>query len=168
MTETIAAREPAKDVDDVLRRYLEIQAEEQRLKKEKAELQDRLAEHMKALGRNQWYPDVDDKSLKVRFSESTVIDYDEELLRQRLADRYVSILEPDVRKIRKAMVKVAPLLQPVIEQIGSPSPDRVRSAIEAGVVRKEEFAGAFEKTTKRMIAVSKVRPAGDPSVVGGG
>lgn len=154
----------AQDVDDVLRRYLEIQGEEQRLKEEKARLQDRLAEHMKALRKNQWCPDIDGKSLKVRFSESTVVDYNEELLRQRLADRYVSILEPDVRKIRRAIADVAPLLQPIIEQIGSPSPDRVRSAIEAGVVQKEEFTGAFEKTTKRMVAVSKARQNRDTGV----
>ena len=141
-----------------LRRYQEIQREELRLRDEKATLQDKLAAHMARVGQAYWFPDVDGVTLKVRYQEETLVEYDEPVLRQRLGDRFVPLLAPDPKKIRQALDKVAALLAPMIEQIGSLSPDKVRAAIAAGVVKKEEFQGAFKKTSKRRVAVSRARP----------
>jgi hypothetical protein len=51
---------------------------------------------------------------------------------------------------------------PVLSLIGSPSPEKVRLAIENGIVNKESFTGAFKKTVKRFVAVGKSW-AGDTS-----
>ena len=158
MNDSVEGQEPDEtSMDAVLKRYLEIQKQEQSLKEEKAELQTALGVYMTKIQREQWYPDLDGQKLNVRCRESTSIEYNEELLQQRLADRYSSLLEPDIRKIRKSLKDVSPLLQPMIDRIGSPSAGKVRSAIEAGVVQKEEFAGAFEKTTKRNVSVMRMR-----------
>lgn len=143
------------EIEKALRRYLEIQAEEQKLKEEKNDLREKISEHMADLQVKYWYPKIDNLALKVRYNETTAIEYNETLLHDRLGDHYLAILAPDLRKIRANLDKLESLFTPVLSLIGSPSPDKVRVAIENGIVRKESFTGAFEKTVKRFLAVSK-------------
>jgi hypothetical protein len=154
----MTTNQPTSEWNDVLKRYLAIQAEEARLKEEKATLQDRIAAHMRRERRNTLYPDVDGQKLKVRFNETTVVRYDEDVLKTRLQDRYRQILAPDPRKIRAHPDELTPALEPVLDLIGTPSADRVRAAVESGAVTKAEFAGAFEKTVRRQVAVSRFTP----------
>ena len=146
------------EIEKALRRYLEIQAEEQRLKEEKNNLREKIGEHMADLEMKYWYPKVDGRPLKVRYRETTAIEYNESLLHDRLGDRYLAILAPDLRKIRLHLDKLESTFNPVLSLIGSPSPEKVRIAIENGVVNKESFAGAFKKTVKRFVAVGRTSP----------
>jgi len=148
------------EIEKALRRYLEIQAEEQKLKQEKNDLREKIGEHMADLQMKYWYPEIDGQALKVRYNETTAIEYNESLLHDRLGDRYPTILAPDLRKIRANLDKLESLFTPVLSLVGSPSPDRVRVAIENGIVNKESFTGAFKKTVKHFVGVSKTR-AGD-------
>jgi hypothetical protein len=149
------------EIEKALRRYLEIQAEEQQLKQEKNDLREKISEHMADLQMKYWYPKIDGQALKVRYNETTAIEYNETLLHDRLGDRYLTLLAPDLRKIRLNLEKLESLFSPVLSLIGSPSPDKVRLAIENGIVNKESFAGAFKKTVKRFVAVGKAW-TGDP------
>ena len=148
------------EIEKALRRYLEIQAEEQRLKEEKNDLRERIGEHMAGLEMKYWYPKIDGQALKVRYRETTAIEYNESLLHDRLGDRYATILAPDLRKIRLHLDKLESLFTPILGLIGSPVPEKVRVAIENGTVNKESFAGAFKKTVKRFVAVGRTS-AGD-------
>jgi len=150
------------EIEKALRRYLEIQAEEQKLKEEKIVLRERIGEHMVDLQMKHWYPKIDGQALKVRYRETTAIEYDESLLHDRLGDRYIAILAPDLRKIRFHLDNLESTFSPVLSLIGSPSPEKVRLAIENGIVNKESFTGAFKKTVKRFVAVGKSW-AGDTS-----
>jgi hypothetical protein len=150
------------EIERALRRYLEIQAEEQRLKEEKTELRERIGDHMAGLEMKYWYPKIDGQALKVRYRETTAVEYNESLLHDRLGDRYLAILSPDLRKIRANLDKLESLFTSVLSLIGSPSPEKVRVAIENGIVNKESFTGAFKKTVKRFVAVGKAW-AGDTS-----
>ncbi len=143
------------DVAAVLKRYTEIQEEEHRLKEEKAELQEKLKAHMTPTGCKRWAVDVDGKALKVSLSSRTEVAYDEDVLASRLGDRYASILSPDLRKIRAALPRITPYLDPVMVQIGSPDPDKVRAAVDNGTVSTDEFAGAFSKQLKQTITVAR-------------
>ncbi|HEX9910403.1 MAG TPA: hypothetical protein VGA86_05940 [Desulfatiglandales bacterium] len=149
------------EIEKALRRYLEIQAEEQKLKEEKSDLRERIGEHLADLQMKYWYPKIDGQAVKVRYRETTAIEYNESLLHDRLGDRYSVILAPDLRKIRLHLDKLESLFSPVLSLIGSPSPDKVRLAIENGIVNKESFTGAFKKTVKRFVAVGRTW-AGDP------
>ncbi|MGE5842889.1 MAG: hypothetical protein ACM335_11455 [Deltaproteobacteria bacterium] len=144
------------EVETVLRRYLQIQAEEQKLKEEKTVLREKIGQHMADLRMKYWYPKIDGQAVKVRYNETTTIEYNEAILHDRLGDRYLAILAPDVRKIRASLDKLESLFTPVLSRIGSPSPEKIRLAIENGTVSKESFAGAFKKTVKRFVAVGKV------------
>jgi hypothetical protein len=152
------------EIEKALRRYLEIQAEEQRLKEEKDNLREKICEHMADLEMKYWYPKVDGQPLKVRYRETTAIEYNESLLHTRLGDRYPAILAPDLRKIRLHLDKLESLFTPILTLIGSPSPEKVRSAIENGIVNKESFTGAFKKTVKRFVAVGKAWAGGTSDI----
>jgi hypothetical protein len=96
----------------------------------------------------------------VRYRETLVIEYNESLLRERLGERYSTILAPDLRKIRLHLDRIESVFSPILDLVGTPAPERVRSAIETGAVNKDEFTGAFKKSVKSYVAVSKSR-AGD-------
>ena len=146
-------------VESVLRRYLALQQQEQQIKEEKAGLQAVLANHMTEIERETWYSDVDGQKLRVRCRESVSIEYNEQLLRQRLTDRYAAILKPDLKKMRRCLDDMEPLLAPMLNRVGSPSPDKIREAVDSGVVRKEEFDGTFERTTRHNVSVTRLRSA---------
>lgn len=145
-------------MEQVLSRYLEIQQEERALREEKSALQERIAAHMEQIGQTLWFPDIAGQKLKVRCSKTMVVEYDEEQLRLRLGSRYTEILAPDLRKIRQHLPELLGLLSPFLAVIGSPTADRVRQAVERGLVKTEEFIGAFRKTTKRFVAVGHIQP----------
>ena len=149
------------EISQVLRRYLAIQEEERRLEEEKGQLKQRLAAHLRDLAGAFWYPEVDGQKLKVRCRRETQIEYDEVLLCQRLGPRYRQILKPDPHKVRRHLDELGDALAPVLELVGSPDRDRVKAAIASGVARREEFAGAFRRTARTLVAVSRFRPETD-------
>lgn len=146
------------DLAQVLRRYLEIQCETQRLREEKERLQVKLGEYLRQRKLSAWYPDLDGQSLKVKYQETPIVEYDEAGLSLRLGERYAAILEPDLRKIRRNLSALGSVLAPMLTTIGSPTPERVRAAIESGVVQKDEFAGLFKKSLKQSVAVMRLQP----------
>ena len=145
------------EIEDTLKRYLAIQAEERRLREEKRSLQEALMAHLAGLEGDYWNPVLAGERLVVHYTRSVEIEYDEELLRKRLGDRYGRILKPDLKKLKAHLAEVESCLEPVLDAVGSPHPDRVRSAILSGLVSKEEFRGAFAKTEKRRLAVGRDR-----------
>lgn len=145
------------EMESVLRRYIEIQHEENRLKEEKSRLQGVLADHMNNNQQSLWFPVVDGLKLKVSSRTTTSFEYNEELLHKRLGERYSAILAPDIRKIRRNLSAIENALAPVLEIIGSPSQDKVRKSIENGLARKEEFSGAFEKKSRQYISVATMQ-----------
>ena len=148
---------PSPDIEPVLKRYLQIQQEEQQLKEEKGRLQEILANHLSQRQLSAWYPDLDGQALKVRCQTHVTVKYDEELLQSRLQDRYPALLAPDIRKIKLHLSELSDTLSPVLALVGSPNPDKVRSAIETGLVPKEAFTGAFTKSTRHSVSVAKAR-----------
>jgi len=143
------------EIETTLARYLEIQTEERQLRDEKRELQEALMAHLASLEGDYWNPSLAGQPLIVHFTRSVEVEYDEELLRDRLGDRYTRILRPDLKKLKANLEKVESCLEPVLDIVGSPHPDRVRAAVLSGVLTKEEFAGAFRKTEKRRVAVRR-------------
>ncbi|MBN1673776.1 MAG: hypothetical protein JXR37_22200 [Kiritimatiellae bacterium] len=150
------------ELEAVLARYVEIQQEAQRLQDEKTRLREQLAEHMERSGCEFWQPLVRGLPLRVRLRKTVEIEYDEQRLHDVLGERYRLILAPDLRKLRRNLGRVAAQLEPVLDLVGSPAPDRVRAAIKQGRVHADEFAGAFKKTTKRSVAVLRAKQEDAP------
>ncbi len=139
----------------VLKEYESLQEQERYIRERKGELQQRLAEHMKSLRASVWMPSVEGNLYKVLYRKSMRVDYDEALLSERLGNRYRSLLRPDIKKIRAHLDAVEPQLQTVLDLVGSPDPEKVKEAVEAGVVTTDEFKGAFKKTDTVHVSVSR-------------
>lgn len=154
---------PSPELRDVLIEYERIQQAEKALSERKTALKEILAKHMQALGAAEWMPEIDGRQFKIRYRHATTVEYDEETLRRRLGDRYRLVLGPDPRKLRRHLDEIAALLEPGLDVIGSPVPDKVKEAIASGAVKAEEFKGAFKKTEKDYITVSQPSlPQRDP------
>ncbi len=142
-------------IEQTLKKYIEIQEEEQRLKERKHILQDDLKEYMRSINSQVWLPEINGEKLKIRYRSVAHIEYDEGLLQERLGDRYEVVLAPDLKKIRGNLPLLSTALKPLMDRIGSPSPEKVRESIERGVFSIEDFTGTFKKTAKEYISVSR-------------
>ena len=136
-----------------IRRYMEIQGEMARLEQEKDELRNLIVKELDGQVPPSWRPTLDAKPLVIMHGYRTTVKYDENILRERLGDRYHAILELDGTKIRKNRELVRPLLESVLDQIGTPQAARVESAIRSGSVTADEFRGAFKKTTIPFVSI---------------
>lgn len=158
--------EPAftEEIEQVLVRYVELQAQERAIQEEKSNLQKKLKEHIAPTGATVWFVEVSGEAMKVTCKTRTIVEYDEASLRERLGERYIGLLSPDPGKIRRHMDEIAPYLEPVIEKVGSTDPEKVKAAIEAGSVSPEEFRGAYTKTDRSMVAVARAKRQRSDSV----
>ncbi len=145
------------EIEGILKEYTKLQQEEQALKARKQALQETLKTHLRGKEQNVWYPETGGMRLKVSYRSVPQVEYDETTLRARLGDRYPALLEPDLRKLRAALPNLEKELEPLLNLIGSPSPEKVKKAIENGMVSAEEFKDAFSKTVKEYISVATLK-----------
>ena len=142
------------EIEETLKEYTQLQQEEQALKERKHALQEKLKAHLRSDQQNIWYPEIDGARLKVSYRSVPQVEYDEEKLRERLGDRYSILLEPDIKKLRAELPNLGNELEPLLDRIGSPSPEKVKAAVESGTVSADEFKGAFTKTLREYISVA--------------
>lgn len=98
---------------------------------------------------------VEDLCYHVKRTRSTSVKYNEAVLRERLGERFTRILDIDAKKLRRNRGVVLEALGERLAEVGSISKARVKAAIESGGVSSEEFAGAFEKSVRDSLRVSK-------------
>jgi ElaB/YqjD/DUF883 family membrane-anchored ribosome-binding protein len=145
------------EIAETLKEYTKIQQDELQLKERKQALQDKLKTHLRNYEPNAWFPEVGGVRLKVSYRSVTQVEYDEDKLRARLGNRYRILLEPDLKKLRAELPNLGNELEPLLERIGSPSPEKVKAAIEGGTVSAGEFKGTFTKMVKEYISVSTLQ-----------
>lgn len=122
------------------------------LEAEKGQLREKLE---KLFPEGSSLTDCDLGHCKVSRREVCEIEYNEELLRERLGEeKYRSILSVDWKCVRENFEKLKPFMTPVIELVGVPSADKVKAGIESGALDRAAFSGAFVKRRKVQFAVS--------------
>ena len=147
------ANPPPADTVALIRRYMQIQREIATLEQEKERLRESLVNGLEGKVPPRWHSEIDGKPILVVHRRKTTVRYDEQLLRDRLGDKYAEILEIDGTKIRKNRELVRPLLAPVIDYVGTPAAARVEAAIRSGTLPMEAFKGAFKKTHSPYISI---------------
>ncbi len=145
------------ETEETLKEYTKLQQEEQKLKVRKQALQEKLKTHLRSDEKTTWYPDVGGVRLKVSYRSVSQIEYNEEILCMRLGDRYPALLEPDLRKLRAELPNLGKEPEPLLSRIGSPSPEKVKEAVEKGIICANEFKGAFSKTVKEYISIATLK-----------
>ena len=140
-------------MEKLLKRYVQVQREIARLELEKEHLRNALVKELEGKVPPKWRSIIDDEAMIVVHGYRTKVSYDESLLKQRLGGRYNEILEIDGAKIRKNRDIVRPLLEPILARVGTPAASRVESSIRNGLLKLEEFKGAFTKTQTPYISI---------------
>lgn len=156
-----SASPPPADTAVLIRRYAQIQQEIAALEQERERLRESLVNGLEGKVPPRWHSEIDGKPILVAHRRKTTVRYDERLLRDRLGDKYVEILEIDGTKIRKNRELLRPLPAPVIDCVGTPAAARVEAAIRSGALPMEVFKGTFKKTYSPYISIQVdfVRPA---------
>ncbi len=145
----------------LLQEYRQVESEIAAMEEERQSLRARIVEVMTAAGKDHVSLTVGNEPLFLVLEKRSEITYNENLLRERLGDKYIDILDPDPRKLRRYPPEMRDALIPFLDQVGSPSRDRIRDAIERGDVQQSAFEGAFEKTRKTILYVKKRPPPGN-------
>ena len=144
--------EPKLEVRELLNRYVSIQRKMVELEAEKRQLRVKM-EGVFPEGSS--LTDCDLGHCKVSRREICEIEYNEELLRERLGEeKYRSILSVDWKRVRANFEKLEPFMTSVIDLVGAPSADKVKAGIESGALDRAAFSGAFIKRKKVQFAVS--------------
>ena len=154
-------RDPRAELDEALARLHEVDERIDALQLDRKAIRDRITELLHYLGTDKLKVDAGDHTTSLRLIRRTVVKYDEDLLRDRLGDRYESILEPDMRRVRKHLPEIGHLLQPALDLVGAPSRDLVEQRILDGSLAARDFSGAFEKTTTDVLYVRRQASAAD-------
>lgn len=152
-------KESKAEVRELLNRYVSIQRKIAELETEKKQLR----EKMEALfPEGSSLTDCDLGHCKVSRREICEIEYNEELLRERLGEeKYRSILSVDWMRVRANFEKLEPFMTSVIDLVGVPSADKVKAGIESGALERAAFSGAFIKRKKVQFAVSCMKQNAD-------
>ena len=136
----------------------ELEGQLKQLNERKKELREQLKGALQRAGLREHATPMGDHTIRLKLRQTVKVRYDEEVLKQRLGERYSLLLEPDARRMRKHMDVVAPLLDPVLDLVGTPSRDLVAQLVKEGTFSVEDFAGAFEKEKKATLYVQRVKP----------
>ena len=136
----------------LLQQYRELAAQLAQLETHKRQLRDTIQTLIQQEGKPVSVI-LGDVRIRARVKTSVKVTYDEEGLRRRLGDRCRMVLEPDVTKMRDHMKDIRPLLDPVIDKIGSVSRELVQHAIESGTLRSEDFAGLFDEEIRETLYI---------------
>ena len=142
----------------LLSQYQHILNELERLESQKQTLREDITHLMVDSGRSFQSTLVSNEQFAIEIKEQTVVQYDESLLEQRLGKNYVLILKPDMKKIKKHLDDMFPLLAPHLQKIGSPSRELIRQQVTSGVLDKEIFQGTFTKQNKVTLYIKR-RPS---------
>ena len=162
---TVAQKEDLVHIDGVraIRRYMQIQREIAQLENEKEQLRNMLAKELDGKVPSRWHLTIDGKPILVVHELKTAVRYDEQLLRERLGAKYTEILEIDGAKIRRNRELVRPLLESVLDKIGTPAPSRVKAAVRSGFLAVEDFKGAFRKSVTPYVSIRADTVRASPS-----
>ncbi len=149
----------------LLGEYRQVEREIEAMDEERQALRNQIMAQMKAAGTDNLSLTVDGEPLFLVLEQRTEIVYNESLLRERLGDKYMDILDVDPRKLRRAPPDMRDAVAPFLEAVGSPSRQRIRAAVETKDIPQSAFDGAFEKRRKTILYVKKRPPSSTPAPV---
>ena len=140
------------DLSQLLAQYQNIVQQLKQLEEEKNSLREEIRVMVQRAG-GPVSTVIGDTRINARVVSSVKVEYDETGLRERLGDRFRSLLAADAKKVRQHLDELQPVLEPYLDTIGSVSQERVADQIKAGRMTPAEFAGLFKKEHKSTLYV---------------
>jgi len=144
------------EILNLLKQYRNVDQEIDRMEYEKRNLRTQIQQFLENRELSSFSIPVNNEQIILELKQNVSIKYDENLLRERLGEKYREILEIDLVKLRTA---IGGLLEHELEQhietIGSPSRTKIEKLIVEGKLEKGDFKGAFHKTLKSTLYVKR-------------
>lgn len=145
-------------------RLMELKELEAQIVQEQAEVRAELSEFLESRAQKGWSGQIMGRPVRVTRQERTQITYNEELLRQRLGDRYRMIIGLDKKRLTEREDEVLRWLGDHAVEVGRVDRDKVKAALEQGACSSDEFRGTFERKVTYTVALQlteKTKPDGE-------
>lgn len=143
---------------DLTRDYRRVTQEIDRLEREKHQLRAKIQEYLEIRELSTLTIPVKKDQMVLELKQQVRIEYDKKLLKKRLGDQYQDILEIDAVRLRDLSRDYfrKEMLEPYLDEIGSPSRKKIAEMICYGELDKQDFKGAFKKTSRPVLYVKQV------------
>jgi hypothetical protein len=151
--ESMAHPEMSPVMRETVKRYLEIQKQERKIKKEKRELQQRLAVMCKSSKQRLWPVEIGGRVVVVTYWYSQSVECEEEVLKERLGERYLHICQVVPALVNKYQEAAGPLLAPIADYVCRPHPNAIMKAIADGHVTRTELRDLVKRHKRDHIRV---------------
>lgn len=135
-------------------RLLELRELEQQIAAEQKEIREEIGRYLEARALKGWNGQVLGQQVRVVRQERSQVTYNEALLQQRLGERYRSLLSLDRKEMTKREAEVMAWLGDHALEVARVDRNKVKTAMESGEVKPEEFKGAFERTVTYTVALT--------------
>jgi len=140
---------------DLTRDYRMVTQEIDRLEKEKHQLRAKIKKYLKARELSTLTIPVKKDQMVLELKQQVKTECNKDLLKERLGDKYQDILEIDAVRLRELSRDYSgmDMLEPYLDEIGSPSRKKIEEMIRDGKLDKKDFKGAFKKTIRSVLYV---------------
>jgi hypothetical protein len=141
-------------------RLMELKELEAQIAQEQAEVRAELAAFLESRAVKGWSGQIMGRPVRVTRQERTQITYDEDLLRQRLGERYRLVIGLDRKRLAQREEEVLRWLGDHAPEVCTVDREKVRAALEKGECSSDEFRGAFERKVTYTVALQTEKADG--------
>jgi len=150
---------PDDEIIDLTTQYQQVILEIDGLEQQKLQLKTQIQQYLESLQQSSISIPLDDERVSLELKQQTSIEYDEKLLKRRLGDTYLDILEIDAVKLRKWSMDTNELSD-YMDDVGAPSPKKIEVMIENGTLDESDLAGTFKKRITSILYIKR-NPVGN-------
>ena len=134
----------------------EIESKIEAMESEKQELRKKVIAVMTEKGSALEIIDLPIGKFKMVKKQVANVTYSEEILKQRLGNKYKLVLDLDAKQLRDHKVEVLQALGDKILDVGVISQNRVKAAVASGELAAGDFKGAFEKAVVDRLVITRI------------
>ena len=127
------------------------------LEDKRKNLRQEILSIMKTSNITETYIDSANQKYKLKWTKTTKVDYNEEILIKRLGRKILSIMKVDYNKFKKHENLEQFFPENVMLQIGTVNKDLVKNEVTKGNLDIKDFAGAFTREDKEIIFITSMK-----------
>lgn len=145
------------EIRDMIEQVLKLRAQISQLEEEERRLRDAIGDYLKRDGRYLLTVLTSQGNTKLQRNERVRIDYDDNLLRNRLGDEtWLKLSSIDRGRLKQHEQELPAWLGAHYAQVAALDRRKVKEAIEAGLLDGNLFKGAFTKEVQEVVSITRL------------
>lgn len=145
------------EIIDLTTQYRRVILEIDGLEQQKLQLKTQIQQYIESQQQPSISIPLDNERVSLELKQQTSIEYDENLLKKRLGDKYRDILEIDAVKLRNWSIENKEIVWHMAEYLSAPSHNKIEAMIENGKLYERDLAGTFTKRTTSILYIVSER-----------